>query len=83
MATLSIATPAADSIGSSYTQNVGRAAHALLVALFNVNSRVEQPAKVRKGSADVSLMRLYRISGTDSMMPNLIQELDMIASRQA
>lgn len=83
MATLTIATPTAGSIGSSYAQNVGRAARALLAALFTVTPRVEQPAQVRKATADVSLARLYRMSGSDSVMPNLVQELDMIAKRQA
>ena len=83
MATLTIATPTAGSVGSSYAQNVGRAAHALLAALFAVAPRAEQPAKARQAREDISLYRLYRLSGSDSLMPNLKQELDMIARRQA
>jgi len=83
MATLTIATPTAGTIGSSYAQNVGRAARALLAALFAVTPRAEQPAKVRQAREDISLLRLYRMAATDSMMPNLAQELDMIAKRQA
>lgn len=82
MATLTIATPTAGSVGSSYAQNVGRAARALLDALFAVTPRAAQPAKARRASNDVSLSRLYRMSGSDSVMPNLVQELDMIAKRQ-
>lgn len=83
MATLTIATPTAGSVGSSYAQNVGRAARALLAALFTVTPRAEQPAKARQAREDVSLLRLYRMSGTDAVMPNLAQELDMIARRDA
>ena len=83
MATLTIATPTAGSIGSSYAQNVGRAARALLAALFTVTPRAAQPAKAQQAREEVSLLRLYRMSGSDSVMPNLAQELDMIAKRQA
>lgn len=83
MATLTIATPTSVSIGSNYAQNVGRAAHALLTALFAVQPRAETPAKTRKTSDDISLYRLYCLSGSDSVMPNLAQELAVMASRQA
>jgi hypothetical protein len=82
MATLTIATPTAGTVGSSYAQNVGRAARALLAALFTVTPRAAQPAKARQATDELSLMRLYRMSGYDSVMPNLAQELDMIAKRQ-
>jgi len=81
MATLTIATPTAGTIGSSYAQNVGRVARALLAALFAVTPRTEKPAKVRQAREEVSLMRLYCMSGSDSVMQNLMQELDMIAKR--
>ncbi|HZW21611.1 hypothetical protein [Noviherbaspirillum sp.] len=83
MATLTIATPTAGTFGSSYAQNVGRAARALLAALLAVTPRTEQKAQVREASNEVSLLRLYRMSGSDAVMPNLVQELDMIAKRQA
>ena len=79
MATLTIATPA----GSSYVQNVGRAARALLAALFAVQPRVEKKAKARHAHNEISLYRLYSMSGSDSVMPNLAQELAVMASRQA
>ena len=82
MATLTIATPTAGTFGSSYAQNVGRAARALLAALFAVTPRTQQPAQVRQATGDLSLFRLYRMAGTDSVMPNLTQELNMIAKRQ-
>ncbi|OWW19904.1 hypothetical protein [Noviherbaspirillum denitrificans] len=81
MATLTIANPTAGTIGSSYAENVGRAARALLAALFAVTPRAEQPAQVRQARENVSLYRLYRMSASDSVMPNLAQELDMIARR--
>lgn len=83
MATLTIANPTAGSIGASYAHNVGRAVRALLAALFTVSPRAAQPAKAEQAREGVSLMRLYRMSATDSVMPNLAQELDMIAKRQA
>ena len=82
MATLTIATPTAGTVGSSYAQNVGRAARALLAALFAPTPRAESQAKVRQASDEVSLLRLYRMSGTDSVMPNLAHELEVIAGRQ-
>ncbi|HYD59959.1 MAG TPA: hypothetical protein VEC35_06375 [Noviherbaspirillum sp.] len=82
MATLTIATPAGATIGSSYAQNVGRAARALLAALFAADARTETPAKARSTSDDISLYRLYRMSRYDSVMPNLAQELTVIAGRQ-
>jgi hypothetical protein len=83
MATLTIATPTGVTIGSSYAQNVGRAARALLAALFAVQPHTEKPVKARKTSNDISLYRLYCMSSSDSVMPNLAQELAIMASRQA
>lgn len=82
MATLTIATPTGAIAGPSYAQNVGRAARALLAALFAVRPRAEQPAKARRASDDISLYRLYGMSAYDSVMPNLAQELNAIACRQ-
>ncbi len=82
MATLTIATPAGASVGSSYAHNVGRAARALLAALFAVDARTEKQAKVRAASDNVSLYRLYSLSRFDSVTPNLAQELNFIAGRQ-
>lgn len=83
MATLTIATPARGTVGSSYAQNVGHAARVLLAALFAVPQRAATETKVRKNTGEVSLMRLYRMSCSDSVMPNLAQELDMIARRNS
>jgi hypothetical protein len=83
MATLAIASPTTGTVGTSYADNVGRAARALLAALLAVTPRAAQPAKACEAREGVSLLRLYRMSGTDSVMPNLAQELDMIAKRQA
>jgi hypothetical protein len=82
MATLTIATPNGATIGSGYAQNVGRAARALLAALFAVRPRAEKPAKARRASDDISLYRLYGMSAYDSVMPNLAQELTVLAGRQ-
>jgi hypothetical protein len=71
------------SIGLSYTQNVGRAARALLAALLAVNARPATPAKrALDRDRELSLRELYRLAaGYDSVMPNLAQELRYIASR--
>ena len=82
MATLTIATPTGATIGSNYAQNVGRAARALLAALLAVDARTETPAKARSTSDDISLYRLYSMSRYDSVMPNLVQELTVMAARR-
>jgi len=80
MATMTIARPATVNTGSSYAHNVGRAARALLAALFAVSPKAEKKAST--SNDDISLYRLYRMAGSrDSVMPNLVQELDAIAKR--
>jgi len=87
MSTLTITAPAHVSDGASYMNNVGRAARALLVALLAVPhaAAVAAPAKAEARSTardNVSLYRLYCLASPyDSVMPNLEQELRVIASR--
>ncbi|HEY0845526.1 MAG TPA: hypothetical protein VGE12_09165 [Noviherbaspirillum sp.] len=91
MGTLTITSPAHVN-GTSYAQNVGRAARALLDAILAfrtaateettkpvVRSAQEVRAKARE---NVSLYRLYTLSAPyDSIMPNLRQELEVMAGR--
>jgi len=82
MATLTIATPAHAGTGAGYVQNVARATRALLAALFAVKPEQARNVKARKASEDISVYRLYRMAGSsDSVMPNLAQELAVIAGR--
>lgn len=84
MSTLTISSPA--HAGSSYAQNVGRAARALLDAILSFRQQPAAAAKadgVRAKTRDtVSLYRLYALSSPyDSLMPNLRQELQAMACR--
>ncbi|HVK96052.1 MAG TPA: hypothetical protein VM571_15150 [Noviherbaspirillum sp.] len=84
-----ITAPAHSSSGLSYTQNVKRAAYALLSALLAItptaretpnNSTVAACGKRKKD--EISLRRLYRLAASsESVMPNLAQELNLIARR--
>lgn len=85
--TINAATPAAS--GTDYLRNVGRAARALCVAILAV-PRTKAPAESAAADAyvapghDLSLYRLYCLASPyDSVMPNLRQELNMIACRDA
>lgn len=89
MGTLTISSPA-QVTGTSYASKVGRAARALLDAILAIRPRAaEEPAvelsasKVRaKARGDISLYRLYCLSAPyDSVMPNLRQELEVMACR--
>lgn len=92
MGTLTITSPAHVS-GTSYAQNVGRAARALLDAILTIRSRsaevevappvVRSAAEIRtRARQNVSLYRLYSLSSPyDSIMPNLRQELEVMAGR--
>lgn len=90
MGTLTITSPA-HVTGTSYAQNVGRAARALLDAILAIRSRsaevappvVRSAAEVRtRARQNVSLYRLYSLSSPyDSIMPNLRQELEIMAGR--
>ena len=88
MATLTMTSPVATSTGSSYTQNVGRAARALLAAILAFNSGAAAPAArpaqetQRVQNEDLSLYNLYSLAAPyDIVMPNLAQELRVMASR--
>ena len=77
MSTMTIASPA-HVAGSSYFENVAGAARALLAALFAVRPQ----APVADKADAVSVARLYRMAASyDSVMPNLAQELRIIALR--
>lgn len=85
MSTLVITPANTASAGAGYLHNVGRAARALLAALISV-PQTPAPAtakeKVRTADQDVSIYRLYRMAAQyDSVMPNLAQELRVIAAR--
>lgn len=91
MGTLTITSPA-HANGTSYAHNVGRAALNLLNAILDfrfssaeetskpiVRSAQEVRAKARENA---SLYRLYTLSAPyDSIMPNLRQELEVMAGR--
>lgn len=87
MSTMTIASPVQVTDGTSYMRNVGRAARALLVALIAIPhaSTVAAPTKVETRKAardDMSLYRLYCLASPyDSVMPNLAQELRVMANR--
>lgn len=87
MSTMTITSPADVSNGAGYMRNVGRAARALLVALLAVphatSAAAPVKAEVRKAARDnVSLYQLYCLASPyDSVMPNLAQELRVMASR--
>ena len=77
MSTLTAASPVQTTSG--YLSNVGRAAHALVYALFAVTPRTAT-AESRVMARD--LCHLYGIADhCDSTLPNLAQELRMIAAR--
>lgn len=86
MSTLTVS--AANQAAGTYGQNVAQAARALLAALFAIAPTRPQeqaaseaaPAARTRAREEVSLARLYRLAGSyDSVMPNLAQELRMIA----
>jgi len=92
MATLTVQSPAHAGNGVDYLHNVGRATRALFAAIL----AVPRPATVATESVealpvaraadrdDLSLYRLYCLASPyDSVMPNLAQELRVIAGRDA
>lgn len=85
MSTLTISPSATAEAGHSYARNVGRAARALLAALLALPQSA--PARSREAvrgttGDDLDLYRLYRMTGSsDSLMPNLAQELRTMAAR--
>lgn len=82
MSTLTATSPAQADAGLTYAQNVGRALRALFVALFPVAPRANAEKRVAKADS-VNLFHLYKLANQgDSVMPNLAQELKMIAARQ-
>lgn len=89
MSTMTITSPADVSNGAGYMHNVGRAARALLVALLAVPHATTAAApvkeEVRKAARDnVSLYHLYSLASPyDSVMPNVAQELRVMANRDA
>lgn len=91
MGTLTVTSPA-HVAGTNYAQNVGRAARALLDAIlaFRASAPVATSAPIvrsaqevrAKARENVSLYRLYALSAPyDSVMPNLRQELEIMAGR--
>jgi hypothetical protein len=89
MATLTITSPATMTVGSSYAQNVGRAARALLTTILAFNSgaapaATAQPVQEARHSQrkDLSLYQLYALAAPyDAVMPNMAQELQAMACR--
>lgn len=89
MATLTINTSAQSSTGTTYVQNVARAARALFNALMTphpgATAAARPAAAVRTKAAardEMSLYRLYCLASPyDSIMPNLAQELNAMACR--
>jgi hypothetical protein len=85
MATLTITSPATVNAGLSYTQNVGRAARALLTALLAITPQAtERPVQAtrRNQRDDMPLYHLYSLAAPyDALMPNQMQELQMMACR--
>jgi len=77
MATMTIASPAPGDAGLSYTQNVSRAARALLAALLAV--KAAEPASRRAPVHGGSWFS--RDDEPQFMMPNLAQELARFAGR--
>jgi hypothetical protein len=74
-----------------YLKNVNKTARAFAAALLAIKTegplrKVKTSGKARaarlQSHQEVSLLRLYRLATqTDSISPNLIQELQMIAAR--
>lgn len=88
MSTLTITTTAQAIDGAGYLRNIGRAVRALLAAFITVPHKpavVQEKVEVRSATRDNDNMSLYRLyalaSPYDSVMPNLAQELRVIASR--
>lgn len=81
MSTLTAASPSQAGNGISYFENVSSAARALFSALFAVTSRAAVVERTEHVSSR-DLFRLYKLAGqSDSVMPNLTQELQAIAKR--
>lgn len=89
MSTLTITSATQATTAAGYLENVGRAARALLAAIVAV-PHASKAADVTPAAAEVrsaarreaSLYRLYTLAGQyDSVMPNLAQELRIIAGR--
>ncbi|WP_292932466.1 hypothetical protein [Noviherbaspirillum sp.] len=88
MSALTFGSHAPANAGVTYAQNVGRAARALLAALLAVPARKQTAADEAAASArhingeDTALFRLYRLASPyDAIMPNLQQELMVMAGR--
>lgn len=86
MSTLTITTPAQAIDGAGYLRNIGRAVRGLLAALITVPHKpavTQEQVEVRSAErADVSLYRLYCLASPyDAVMPNLAQELRVMAGR--
>lgn len=89
MATLTVHIPAHAGSGSDYLHNIAEAARALFAAIRAVPlsapaAAEELPVAREVAGDDMSLFRLYSLASPyDSVMPNLAQELRMIAGRDA
>ncbi|GAB3554167.1 hypothetical protein GCM10027343_41830 [Noviherbaspirillum agri] len=88
MATLTVQIPAHAGNGADYVHNIGSAVRALFAAILAVprsapaTTEVDALPVAKADREDLSLYRLYCLSSPyDSVMPNLAQELRMIAGR--
>lgn len=86
MSTLTITTPAQAIDGAGYLRNIGRAVRSLLAALITVPHKpvvAQEQVEVRSAERDdMSLFRLYSLASPyDAVMPNLAQELRVMAGR--
>lgn len=80
MATLTISSPGQAYAGTSYAENVARAARGLLAAILAITP--ESRATPAKESRYRSVLSLYRLADSyEASMPSLAQELRAIASR--
>jgi len=89
MSTATLSNPSAFH-DNGYFTNLGRAARTLFSALVSVNPQARGEtavhpvvkANVRRFEEELSLYRLYRLSGPyDSVSPALVEELRHIAAR--
>ncbi len=82
MSALTYGSHAPASAGLSYAQNVGRAARALLAALLAIPLRRDSAsAAVRRHESEFADAELIA-ARYESIMPNLAQELRVMAARR-
>jgi len=89
MATLTVQIPAHAGNGADYLHNIGSAARALFAAILAVprrepvaNEEIDALPVAKADREELSLYRLYCLASPyDSVMPNLAQELRVMANR--